>query len=463
MRRASALLRAAFLWTLPMFIAILLWGPMSGLASGGPLQIALVVLFAVVVVGSLVRAAVDMTRDLWSGSYDERRKRDPAPITRQRSRRGLLLSAALVGGSLVATLTILELAFRLFLPQPLYAIELTPWGLWHMRSICLTHASEPRNEGSLLRGTEFVTRLCYNSWGMREAEHPVVKPPGELRVVVLGDSYGEAIEVEADRTAPKILQRMLNDALPQLRTRPRTDQTAPLRDASSDSAAEATPVEPSWPLTRTILLAIRDQAADTKADLLVANVHSRDQHLELRRRFFDASRIAWVDLAAGDGPQYHFRYDGHWNEMGHERAARLMFERIASGQLLPVDDRTTHIEVLNASMSASSQCKMLMVYREVAKRFDPDLVIYVYTNADERNLADSDVCTLEPTGTLSLHTRSYSTIQVLAREIRGAIRSRSHFGAWALDRIDEIPFFAGLRRQLSGQPDVPFMAPYGGP
>lgn len=459
MRRLSAATRAAFLWAIAVIAVVLLWGPITSLVTAGPAQAALA-LFLSLFCWSLVRGAMDMSAELWAGRHDEARRLEPPAVPAPSKLRDLLIGLALLAISLAVTIAILEGIFRTFLPQPLYAVQFAPWGSWHIPNICLVHGAEPKTEGKLLRGTEFVTTLCYNSLGLRDHEHSLEKPPGEVRIVVLGDSYGEGIEVEFEQTAWQLLEGMLNERLPALReTASRTRRAVP-GDATPGSPATD---DSAWAATRPLLLALRDEAAATGARLLVANVHYAGSNFDARRRFLDANGIDWVNLALADPETerdvYHYRFDGHWNPRGHERAARLVFEKIAREGLLPIDASRKRVEVINASMSASSTCKMLMVYQAIGKRFSPDLVLLVHTASEPRNLADADMCRVAPSGRVEIHPRSFSPVQEAARAVRGFIKSRSHFGTWVLDRLDAIPVIAELRRQLSGQGETRFIDP----
>ncbi len=49
-----------------------------------------------------------------------------------------------------------------------------------------------------------------NSAGMRDLERAREKPPGRLRIAVLGDSYTEAIQVDRARAYPALLEKHLN-------------------------------------------------------------------------------------------------------------------------------------------------------------------------------------------------------------------------------------------------------------
>jgi hypothetical protein len=55
-----------------------------------------------------------------------------------------------------------------------------------------------------------------NSAGLRDREHPKEKPPGTLRVAVVGDSYAEALQVPAGQAFWAVAERTLNEQCPAL-------------------------------------------------------------------------------------------------------------------------------------------------------------------------------------------------------------------------------------------------------
>ncbi len=61
---------------------------------------------------------------------------------------------------------------------------------------------------------EFRTEVRINSDNLRDVERPVRKPPGTLRILVLGDSMVESVQVELEATFVKRLERLLAAALP---------------------------------------------------------------------------------------------------------------------------------------------------------------------------------------------------------------------------------------------------------
>lgn len=91
----------------------------------------------------------------------------------------------LVGGSLFLTLLMVELALRIVgfsEPSLFYMYD-------HDRGISL----RPSAEGWWHMENNNYVRI--NSQGLRDREHTRMKPPGTLRIAVLGDSYAEALQV----------------------------------------------------------------------------------------------------------------------------------------------------------------------------------------------------------------------------------------------------------------------------
>lgn len=61
----------------------------------------------------------------------------------------------------------------------------------------------------------FGTRVQTNRFGMRDREHELTKPAGTLRVLVLGDSFIEALQVPYEQAFPSLLEAGLARALHQ--------------------------------------------------------------------------------------------------------------------------------------------------------------------------------------------------------------------------------------------------------
>jgi len=111
----------------------------------------------------------------------------------------LLLSA-----SLALALVLAEAGVRRFNPQPLNILYLRRDGV-------LTHVP---GIDTMLQGLETRARVRTNRDGLRDVERPRAKPPGVARVLVLGDSMVEGLQVDLPETTPKRLERALSEALP---------------------------------------------------------------------------------------------------------------------------------------------------------------------------------------------------------------------------------------------------------
>ena len=72
----------------------------------------------------------------------------------------------------------------------LSSIVVPPWPARELRPIEVSNASV----ASTLTGTQPVP--TYNSWGMRDREHPLQKPAGTFRTVLVGDSFLEGAFVK---------------------------------------------------------------------------------------------------------------------------------------------------------------------------------------------------------------------------------------------------------------------------
>ncbi|MFI5396482.1 MAG: GDSL-type esterase/lipase family protein [Candidatus Binatia bacterium] len=57
---------------------------------------------------------------------------------------------------------------------------------------------------------EFLVPVQINREGLRDVEHQYVKPAGVFRILVLGDSFVEAMHVPLEATFPRLLQQRLN-------------------------------------------------------------------------------------------------------------------------------------------------------------------------------------------------------------------------------------------------------------
>ncbi len=105
---------------------------------------------------------------------------------------GLLAIASLVG-AFAAT----EVVVRLVAPQPT--------GLSHQDRYGL-----PMHYPRITRYLpQFGHSVTFNAAGMRDVEHTERKPAGTFRILLLGDSFMEALQVPLDSSLPRLLERQL--------------------------------------------------------------------------------------------------------------------------------------------------------------------------------------------------------------------------------------------------------------
>jgi hypothetical protein len=123
-----------------------------------------------------------------------------APPARRRSRSRLgkaVVNLALAAMALTISLAGAELALRFFYPQRL--------GVWYPDRHGLTMLWP----GLATYLPHFGVSVSVNSFGTRDREHPVSKPEGTFRILVLGDSFVEALQVPFDKSFPMVLESEL--------------------------------------------------------------------------------------------------------------------------------------------------------------------------------------------------------------------------------------------------------------
>lgn len=106
---------------------------------------------------------------------------------------GFLLVVAIVLAAALA-----EVGIRWVAPQPL--------GVWHHdRDGLALHWP-----GRITYLPQFGQTVSFNSEGMRDREHAVPKPVDVFRILVLGDSFMEALQVPFEASFPSLLERALD-------------------------------------------------------------------------------------------------------------------------------------------------------------------------------------------------------------------------------------------------------------
>lgn len=72
------------------------------------------------------------------------------------------------------------------------------------------HFHRPNVEG-WQRTSEYESYVSINKKGLRDRDFPYEKPEGTYRILVLGDSFTEGLQVESEETFPKQLECLLNE------------------------------------------------------------------------------------------------------------------------------------------------------------------------------------------------------------------------------------------------------------
>jgi lysophospholipase L1-like esterase len=106
---------------------------------------------------------------------------------------------------------IMELALRLFRPQPTYSVLKQTVGSFYMPGGFNTFTLRPNFEG-VMPSQEYpgtTVPLNINSLGLRGEEVTLAKPSETKRILVLGDSYTFGVYVANDETYPAVLQTLL--------------------------------------------------------------------------------------------------------------------------------------------------------------------------------------------------------------------------------------------------------------
>jgi hypothetical protein len=108
-----------------------------------------------------------------------------------------LLNGLLTVGALGLALALTEGAVRLFFPQPTGLSHQDPYGL-------------AMHWPSMVRYLpQYGHDVSFNSAGMRDREHTEEKPAGVFRILLLGDSFMEAVQVPFEASLPSLLERTL--------------------------------------------------------------------------------------------------------------------------------------------------------------------------------------------------------------------------------------------------------------
>jgi hypothetical protein len=114
--------------------------------------------------------------------------------------------------ALVATLTAVEVAFRMLGYQPLYEVYTDPDN-FYVADPMVGWAYRPGAAGEFVGPRPYPityrSNVRFNSLGLRGPE-PSAAAPGELRVLALGDSFTSGLEVAEDQTYSAVAARELS-------------------------------------------------------------------------------------------------------------------------------------------------------------------------------------------------------------------------------------------------------------
>lgn len=120
---------------------------------------------------------------------------DPTSIARRRPRfaKVLLLAFGVLLALLIAEAALRIYGFTYFNP---YIVDLD-----------VGYTLRPGAEGWWKK--EALTYVKINDHGFRDRDHAIAKPPGTLRIAVLGDSFAEALQVPLEKTFTAVVEEKL--------------------------------------------------------------------------------------------------------------------------------------------------------------------------------------------------------------------------------------------------------------
>lgn len=66
------------------------------------------------------------------------------------------------------------------------------------------------NFAGVVEDPNFRQQVAFNTQGMHDTEHTITKPPGVFRILLLGDSFVQAVQVSEPETSHQVLEDLLN-------------------------------------------------------------------------------------------------------------------------------------------------------------------------------------------------------------------------------------------------------------
>jgi lysophospholipase L1-like esterase len=118
-----------------------------------------------------------------------------------RTRRQFVRWCALNAVCIVLSVVALEIGVRLTHAERDLFWEADPLLGWRLI---------PGQSGWWVKGHEYRTHIKISAQGYRDVLHQVRKPQGVFRIIVLGDSNAEAMQVPLEKSFPRLLEKELN-------------------------------------------------------------------------------------------------------------------------------------------------------------------------------------------------------------------------------------------------------------
>jgi hypothetical protein len=117
--------------------------------------------------------------------------------------RELLAGAVLASAGIFVALIMLEVGVRW--------MHLVPDRFWEPDPVLGARLIPGERGWWTQEDREFVVPIQINHHGLRDIERDYAKAPGVFRVLILGDSFVEAMHVPLDATFPRVLEQQLNN------------------------------------------------------------------------------------------------------------------------------------------------------------------------------------------------------------------------------------------------------------
>ncbi len=125
------------------------------------------------------------------------------PNKKQSKLKSILLNLLMTLIVIFVMIVILEIIIRIFLPQNLNYTEFDS-------TLMFRHI--PNFETQYHR-QEFSNIITFNSKGLRDYEYSYEKPKGTYRILLVGSSFSQALQVPLNQTYENILEKKLNNEL----------------------------------------------------------------------------------------------------------------------------------------------------------------------------------------------------------------------------------------------------------